>query len=213
MSRSNSNADYDLVIIGAGTAGLTAASAAVQLGVRVALVEGNRTGGDCTWTGCIPSKTLLAVARLAHDARSAVSRGVHIGEVEIDFAQVMAHVKQTIEHIYDEESPDMLRAQGKYVYEAYAQFIDPHRLALSDGRTLQARRFLICTGAKPRLPDGFGEVPYLTNETLFDLVELPQHLVIVGGGPLGTEMAQAFRRLGSQVTLISHLSFVQTSKR
>ena len=202
MSRSPSNGKYDLVIIGAGTAGLTAASAAVSLGVRVALVEGKRTGGDCTWTGCIPSKTLLAVIRLAHDARSAVSWGVHITEMEINFTQVMAHVRQTVELIYEEESPAALRTQGIDVYEAYAQFTDPHTLALSDGTTLQAGRFLICTGAKPRIPEGFAAVPYLTSETLFDLKTLPRHLIIVGAGPTGTEMAQAFRRLGSAVTLI-----------
>lgn len=202
MSRSTSKSNYDLVIIGAGTAGLTAASAAISLGIRVALIEGNRTGGECTWTGCIPSKTLLAVARLAHNVRQAASQGIHISTVEIDFAQVMAHVRQTIGKIYAEESPDSLRAQGIDVYEAYAQFVDPHTLSLSDGTTLETRRFLICTGAKPRIPNGFGEVPYLTSETLFDLKELPRHLIIVGAGPTGTEMAQAFRRLGSAVTLI-----------
>ena len=201
MNHTASNAQYDLAIIGAGTAGLTAAWTAVQLGVRVALVEGGRTGGECTWTGCVPSKTLLAVARLAHDARQAFA-GLDIGDVKIDFAQVMAHVRRTIEQIYDEESPDALRAQGIDVYEAYAQFSGPHTLALSDGRSLRSRYFLICTGAKPSVPDGFRGLPYLTSETLFDLETLPQHLVILGAGPTGVEMAQAFRRLGSAVTLV-----------
>lgn len=194
---------YDLVIIGAGSAGLTAAQAAVTLGARVALIEGKRTGGECTWTGCIPSKTLLAVARQVHTARNAAALGIHIEAVTVDFSAVMKHVRQTIEQIYDEESPDALRTQGIDVYEAYAQFTDPHTIHMSDGTTLQGKYFLICTGASPHIPPGFQDVPYLTNENLFDLTDLPRHLLIVGGGPVGTEMAQAFQRLGSQVTLIS----------
>lgn len=194
---------YDLVIIGAGSAGLTAAQAAVTLGARVALIEGKRTGGECTWTGCIPSKTLLAVARQVHATRNAAALGIHIEAFTVDFSAMMKHVRQTIEQIYDEESPDALRTQGIDVYEAYAQFTDPHTIHLSDGTILQGKYFLICTGASPRIPPGFQNVPYLTNENLFDLTSLPQHLLIVGGGPVGTEMAQAFRRLGSCVTLLS----------
>jgi pyruvate/2-oxoglutarate dehydrogenase complex dihydrolipoamide dehydrogenase (E3) component len=194
---------YDLVIIGAGSAGLTAAQAAVALGARVALIEGHRTGGECTWTGCIPSKTLLAVARQVHAARNTAALGIRIEAVTVDFSAVMAHVRRTIEQVYDEESPDALRTQGVDVYEAYAQFTDPRTVHLSDGTTLQGKYFLICTGASPHISPGFQAVPYLTSETLFDLTSLPRHLLIVGGGPVGTEMAQAFRRLGSQVTLIS----------
>lgn len=197
---------YDLVIIGAGSAGLTASSAALPLGARVAMIEGNRTGGECTWTGCIPSKTLLSVARQVHAARNAAAMGVHIPTVDVDFAAVMAHVRHTIEHIYNDESPDVLRRMGIDVYEAYAQFTDPHTLKLSDGTTVTGKHFLICTGASPQIPDGFHDVPYLTHENLFDLQTLPQHLMIVGGGPVGSEMAQAFRRLGSRVTLISRAS-------
>lgn len=197
---------YDLVIIGAGSAGLTAAQAAVTLGARVALIEGHRTGGECTWTGCIPSKTLLAVARQVYSARHAASLGIHVEAVTVDFSAVMSHVRQTIEQIYREESPEALRTQGIDVYEACAQFTDPHTIHLSDGTTLYGKYYLICTGARPHIPPGFQNVPYLTNENLFDLTDLPQHLLIVGGGPVGTEMAQAFQRLGSQVTLISRAS-------
>lgn len=197
---------YDLVIIGAGSAGLTAAQAAVLLGARVALIEGHRTGGECTWTGCIPSKTLLAVSRQVYSARHAAILGIHVEAVTVDFAAVMSHVRQTIEQIYHEESPEALRAQGIDVYEAYAQFTSPHTVHLSDGTTLYGKYFLICTGSSPQIPPGFQDVPYLTNENLFDLTDLPHHLLIVGGGPVGTEMAQAFQRLGSQVTLISRAS-------
>lgn len=194
---------YDLVIIGAGSAGLTAAQAALTLGARVALIEGQRTGGECTWTGCIPSKTLLAIARQVYAARHAEALGIRFTNIQVDFPAVLAHVRQTIEQIYEEESPDALRRQGIDVYEAYAQFSSPHTVSLDDGTTLHGKYFLICTGASPHIPQEFADVPYLTNETLFDLPTLPRHLLIVGGGHAGVEMAQAFRRLGSQVTLIS----------
>lgn len=194
---------YDLVIIGAGSAGLTAAQAAITLGARVALIEGKRIGGECTWTGCIPSKTLLAVARQVHAVRNAAALGIHLKAVTVDFSAVMAYVRQTIEQIYDMESPDALHTQGIDVYEAYAQFTSPRAVHLSDGTTLHGKYFLICTGASPQILPGFQNVRYLTNETLFDLTDLPQHLLIVGGGPMGTEMAQAFRRLGSRITLVS----------
>ncbi|MCA9907840.1 MAG: FAD-dependent oxidoreductase [Anaerolineae bacterium] len=193
---------YDLAIIGAGSAGLTAAQAALPLGVRVALIEGKRTGGECTWSGCVPSKALLTAAKIAHDARSAADWGVQTGEVCIDFAAMMRRVHSIIYEIYDEESPDALRKKGMDVFEAYAQFVDPHLLALSTGERLRAKRIIIATGARPHIPDGFAEVAYLTNETLFELETLPDHLIIVGAGQAGVEMAQAFRRLGARVTLI-----------
>jgi pyruvate/2-oxoglutarate dehydrogenase complex dihydrolipoamide dehydrogenase (E3) component len=193
---------YDLVIIGAGTAGLTAATAARTLGARVALIEGRRTGGECTWTGCIPSKTLLAVAHRAHAARHDGQVGLSSAPVSVDFAAVMRHVRSTIERIYHEESPDALRRQDIDVFEAFTTFRDPHHVTLSDGRVLGGRRFLICTGAETIIPEAFRDLPCLTNESLFALDALPGHLVIVGGGPVGAEMAQAFARLGSQVTLV-----------
>lgn len=193
---------YDLTIIGGGAAGLTAVTAALQLGATVALVEGQHLGGECTWTGCIPSKTLIATARTLHRAKLASRMGIHVHDVTVDFAAVMRHVHTTIEEVYAEETPAIIRKQGATVYEQYGQFIDAHTLQLTDGTYITSKHFLICTGATPIIPQGFAHVPYLTAETLFALQTCPQHLVIVGAGHMGVEMAQTFRRLGSAVTLI-----------
>jgi pyruvate/2-oxoglutarate dehydrogenase complex dihydrolipoamide dehydrogenase (E3) component len=192
---------YDLAVIGAGAAGLTASQTAAVLGWRVALIEGKHIGGDCTWVGCVPSKALLTVARRVYQARHSAHMGVYSDNVRVDFEGAMAFVKRTIAEIYAEETPEALRALGVDVYEAYASFQDAHTLSLSDGRTLRAKRFIIASGAKSIIPEGMSDAPYLTHETLFDLTTLPAHLLIVGGGAIGVEMAQAFTRLGSQVTL------------
>jgi pyruvate/2-oxoglutarate dehydrogenase complex dihydrolipoamide dehydrogenase (E3) component len=194
---------FDLVVIGAGSAGLAAATFAARLGARVALVERDRIGGDCTWTGCVPSKALLHAAALAHQMRHADRFGLPAAALEVDLARVMAAVRAASERVYRFETPDALRAQGIAVFSGAARFRDPHRVAV-DGRTLRARRFLICTGARPAIPPlpGLAEVPYLTNETVFQLGCLPRRLLVLGGGPQGVEFAQAFQRLGAAVTLI-----------
>jgi len=195
--------EYGLVVIGGGAAGLTAAEAAVVMGIDVALVDGDKLGGDCTWYGCIPSKALLSAAKAAYTAKYSAHMGIKSESVTIDFAQVMQFVHGTIEKVYHDETPDVLREQNIAVYEAYAKFHDSHTLELSNGEMIRARKIIIATGARNIIPQGFRDVPYLTNRTLFDLSEQPEHLVIVGGGPIGTEMAQAFCRLGSRVTLIT----------
>jgi pyruvate/2-oxoglutarate dehydrogenase complex dihydrolipoamide dehydrogenase (E3) component len=193
---------YDLAVIGAGAAGLVASKAAVRLGLKVALIEKERTGGDCTWSGCVPSKALIAAAKVAHMAREGARFGVHVGDIKIDFQTAMHHVHHTIEEIYAEETPDVLREEGIDVYMTLARFTDPHTLELAEGKRITAKRFAICTGSTALVPDAFKNVPHLTNKTLFDLKEQPKHLLILGGGPIGTEMAQAFCRLGSGVTVI-----------
>jgi len=195
--------DYDLIVIGGGAAGLTAAEIAAALRLKVAIIEGARLGGECTWTGCMPSKTLIAAARHAHDARNAARYGLHIDSVQVDFGAVMRHVRQTIAHIGGEEDADTLRAKSIDVYEAWAHFEDAHTLRLSTGEMLRGRFILLATGARTRVPDFLAAVPHLTHETLFDLTESPRHLLIIGGGPVGVEMAQAMCRLDVPVTLIS----------
>ena len=198
--------DYDLAIIGAGSAGLTAARFATRLGKRVALIEANRVGGDCTWTGCVPSKALLHAARVAHTIRTGGTLGVRAGEPEVDFPAVMRRIRNVIEEIYAAESPDALRAEGIDVIEGRARFEDAHTVAVGD-RSISAKYFLICTGAAPFVPpiSGLSETPYLTYENFWQLESLPQRLIVIGGGPIGCELAQACQRLGSSVTLVEAL--------
>jgi pyruvate/2-oxoglutarate dehydrogenase complex dihydrolipoamide dehydrogenase (E3) component len=196
--------EYDLVIIGGGSAGLTAAGFAVQLGSSVALVEEHRIGGDCTWTGCVPSKTLLKAARVAHQMRNADRHGLVAADPKVDLKAVMYHVQEVIAEIYEEESPDALRAEGIDVYLERGHFLDPHVLAIGEDK-VRGRNFVIATGAQPFIPTiiGIQAIDYLTYETVWDLDTLPDHLLILGAGPVGCELAQAFCRLGAQVTLIS----------
>ena len=197
---------YDLAIIGAGSAGLTAARFAARLGKRVALIEANRVGGDCTWTGCVPSKALLSAARVAHTVRNSGTYGIHAGDPQVDFAAVMARIRSVIEQIYAAESPDALRAEGIEVIEGHARFEDTRAVNVA-GRLITAKYFLICTGASPVIPPipGLADTPYLTYESFWQLESLPSRLIVVGGGPIGCELAQACQRLGSRVTLVEAL--------
>ena len=197
---------YDLAIIGAGSAGLTAARFAARLGKRIALIEANRVGGDCTWTGCVPSKALLHAAKVAHTIRNAGRYGIAASDPSVDFAAVMSRIRAAIEQIYAAESPDALRAEGIDVIEERAEFADSRTVSAGE-RRITAKRFLICTGASPFVPPipGLSETPHLTYETFWQLESLPSRLIIVGGGPIGCELAQACQRLGSQVTLVEAL--------
>ena len=194
---------YDLAIVGAGSAGLTAAGFAVQLGARVAVVEKHRIGGDCTWTGCVPSKTLLKIAKVTHEMRTADRYGLTPAEPAVDLKSVMSVVRGVISQIYQDESPEALRANGMDVILGDVRFLDSHTLSISED-VITARHVLLSTGAHPLIPpiDGLDAVNYLTYENIWDLETLPEHLLVLGAGPIGCEMAQAFRRLGSQVTLI-----------
>ncbi len=195
---------YDLIIIGGGSAGLTAASLAVQLEVRVAIVERDRIGGDCTWAGCVPSKTLLKTAKLAYQMRHADHHGLQPVDQKVDLGAVMAHVHDVIASVYEAESPEALRDEGIDVFLDAARFLDPHTLVVDD-RKLTFRHALIAAGAHPFIPpiEGLSSVDYLTYETLWGLEVLPEHMLVIGAGPIGCEMSQAFRRLGARVTLIA----------
>lgn len=200
--------EYDLVVIGGGAAGLTAAGMAVHLGARTMLIEARRLGGDCTWTGCVPSKTLLECAKTAHRVRTAERYGVHAETVRVDFPAVMDRVRRVREQIYREDDhPDRFEKIGVDVTRGRARFVDPHRVRVEGPdheRIVRGSKFVVATGSRPATPpiDGLEEVPYRTTESIFELETRPDRLGIVGGGPVGTELGQAFARLGCRVTLL-----------
>jgi pyruvate/2-oxoglutarate dehydrogenase complex dihydrolipoamide dehydrogenase (E3) component len=196
--------EYDLAILGAGSGGLVAASFAARLGRRVALVEKSRIGGDCTWTGCVPSKALLKAAKVAHEARTAARYGITVGQPVADMARVRDYVRGAIERVYRLETPEELAKQGIDVVLGAARFLDAHSVRAGEGK-IRAKAFLITTGARPAIPkiDGIDDVPFLTYEQIFENGRLPERLIVVGGGPVGVEIAQAYRRLGSQVSIIA----------
>jgi pyruvate/2-oxoglutarate dehydrogenase complex dihydrolipoamide dehydrogenase (E3) component len=194
---------YDLVVLGGGTGGLVSSLIASGVGARVALIERERTGGDCLWTGCVPSKSLIAAAGLAHRMRNADSVGLTPVEPEIDFARVMDHVWGTIRTIEPHDSPERLRAAGIEVIRASGRFTGPGTIQAGE-RERRFRAAIIATGSRPSVPPipGLTEADPLSTDTLWDLRELPDRLVVLGGGPIGCELGQAFARLGSQVTLV-----------
>ena len=195
--------DFDFVAIGGGTSGITAASFAAQLGARVALVEKSRVGGDCTWTGCVPSKALLKVAKVAHSVRIASEFGIGVAEPTVDMRGVRAHVRNAIASVYKHETPGKLAEDGIEVIKGEARFIDSHTIKVN-GQTIRSKKYVIATGTRPAIPTipGLENVPFVTYERLFDNDVLPKRLVVLGAGPVGTEMSQAYCRLGSHVTLI-----------
>ena len=194
--------ETDLCIIGAGSGGLSLAAGAVQMGARVVLVEGAEMGGDCLNTGCVPSKALLAAGKAAQ-ARRVGGFGVAATEPEVDFAAAKDHVQRAIAEIAPFDSEERFHRLGVRVIRAWGQFLSPTELQAGDD-VIRARRFVIATGSHALVPPipGLDGVPYLTNETIFALRERPAHLVIIGGGPIGMEMALAHRRLGCAVTVI-----------
>lgn len=194
---------YDLVVVGGGTGGLVSAQIAAAVGARVALVERDRTGGDCLWTGCVPSKSLIAAAHLAHRMRSAAKVGLAPVEPEIDLGRVMGHVHGAIARIEPHDSPARLRASGVEVIEGEGRFIAPRTIAVA-GRRLDFRSAIIATGSEPAAPpvEGLEGDDILTTASVWSLTDLPKRLIVLGGGPIGCELGQAFVRLGAQVTLV-----------
>ncbi len=197
-----SRATYDLAVIGAGAAGLTAAGAAASLGAKTVLVEASQFGGDCTWHGCVPSKTLLRAAAAAAETRAASRFGVD-ADSRVDGARVLARVRAIREQIYTHaDAPTVLARYGVETIRGRARFLDPHTLALDNTKapTLTARRFVIATGSRPA-PFELG-IPTVDSESIWDIGTFPARLMIIGGGPVAIEMAQAFRRLDVAVTVV-----------
>lgn len=197
--------DFDLAVIGAGAAGLAGARLSVRLGARTALIESNRPGGTRNWTGCIPSKALLKAAQVAHLMRGAQRFGIAGHEPEVDFPCAIGRVRAICEAVRPEEDRVEDNA-GIRIFPARARFVDPHTIQLSTGEKVTSRYFLVAAGSQPLIPKidgiaGTDRVARLTNESLFDLERLPRRMIVLGAGPAGVEMAQAFRRLGSAVTL------------
>jgi len=197
----------DLCVIGGGSGGLSVAAGAAQMGAKTVLVEKDKMGGDCLNTGCVPSKALLAAGHAAHAVRTSARFGVNGHEPEIDFAAVRDHVHGVIAGIAPHDSVERFEGLGVQVIQAAARFVGPREIEAGEVR-VRARRFVIATGSSPAVPPipGLAEVPFFTNETVFDNAERPEHLIVVGGGPIGLEMAQAHRRLGSRVTVLEALS-------
>jgi pyruvate/2-oxoglutarate dehydrogenase complex dihydrolipoamide dehydrogenase (E3) component len=193
----------DICVIGAGSGGLSVAAAAAAFGVPVVLIEKAEMGGDCLNTGCVPSKALLAAAKHAAQIRDGEKFGVSAQGAAVDFRQVHSHVHRVIAAIVPVDSEERFTGLGVRVIRAAARFKDRHTVVAGEFE-IRARRFVVATGSKAAVPPipGLDTVPYLTNETIFDLTKLPQHLMVIGGGPIGIELAQAFRRLGSDVTVL-----------
>ena len=195
--------EFDLVIIGGGAGGLVVAAGGASLGAKVALVEKHKMGGDCLWYGCVPSKSLIKSARVAHQMRHADRWAIAPENPQVDLAQVMERVAGVIRGIEPNDSPERFRGLGVDVILGDGRFTGRDVFEVG-GRSVTARHFVIATGSRPSVPPipGLAGVPFLTNETLFALRENVAHLLVVGGGPIGCEMAQAFRRLGSEVTVV-----------
>ena len=194
--------DTDICVIGAGSGGLSVAAGAVQMGARVVLIEAGEMGGDCLNAGCVPSKALIAAAKAAEAQRKGF-RGVAGVTPQVDFGAVKDHVAAVIAGIAPVDSQERFEGLGCTVIRAVARFTSQREVE-AGGQVIRARRFVIATGSRPFVPpvQGIETVPYLTNETIFALRDRPEHLIVIGGGPIGVEMAQAHRRLGSAVTVI-----------
>lgn len=200
--------DYDVVVIGGGAAGLTAAGMSASFGAKTALIEAEKLGGDCTWHGCVPSKALLKAAKTTHTIRESEKFGIKSEINEISMKDILARVNKIQNDVYkDADDPQIYRNMGVEVIEAKAEFSNKNKLKIltdNDEREIISKFFVICTGSSPIVPpiNGLEEIDFFTNENIFNLDVVPDHLIVVGAGPIGIEMSQAFRRFGAQVSII-----------
>jgi len=196
--------DYDIVVIGAGSGGLVACKLARGLGRRTALVEKRKIGGDCTWFGCVPSKTLIKSAYVAHQLTRLREFGIEPeSAMAFNADKVMAHVRAVVEADAATHPPESYEAEGINVLLGAARFVDPHTIKVGD-KTVSSKKFVLCTGSHPFVPpiEGLQDIPYLTNETIFSLETLPQSMIVLGAGPIGVEIAAALNRLGVEVAIL-----------
>ena len=212
--------EYDLTIIGGGSAGLVLAVAGAKLGVKTALVEKHRLGGDCLWTGCVPSKAILKSAKIAHYVQAAEKYGVLVKDAQVDFARVMAYVRSTQQTIEEEhDNPERFREMGVNVIFGEGHFESPTTFVVQDTEndqtvTLKSKKFVITTGSRPTAPHipGIDSVDYLDSENVWELDQLPERLIVIGAGPIGVELGQAFHRLGTKVTIVQRSDRILTKE-
>ena len=212
--------EYDLTIIGGGSAGLVLAVAGAKLGVKTALVEKHRLGGDCLWTGCVPSKALLKSAKIAHYVKEAEKYGIRVKDSQVDFAGVMAYVRST-QHTIEQEhdNPERFREMGVDVIFGEGHFESPGTFVVQDTEndqtlTLKSKKFVITTGSRPTAPaiPGMDAGDYLDSEDVWELDQLPERLLVIGAGPIGIELGQAFHRLGAKVTMVQRSDRILTKE-
>ena len=197
--------EYDVIIIGGGPAGLVASKVLIAFGKKVAIVEKDKLGGDCTHTGCVPSKSLLKSAQAYFDSKNLHKYGLKNDDFNVDTSGVMAHVRSIVDEIYSHETPEIFRKDGIDIIEGFAKFISSNQIIVNNIK-YEAKKFIIASGSRASVLDieGIKTIPYLTNENIFLLQEIPKSMIIIGIGAIGVEMATAFNRLGCEVTLISH---------
>jgi len=195
---------FDVIIIGGGPAGLVASKILVAFGKKTAIVERAKLGGDCTHSGCVPSKTLLKSAKAYHDAKNISKYGLSSNELQVDTSNVLSHVRSVVDEIYSHETPEVFEKAGVSIIEGHASFKSQSEIIVND-TIYSANKFIIATGSSPALPDiaGLEKINYLTNENIFLQESIPESMTIIGTGAIGVEMATAFNRLGCKVTLIS----------
>ena len=212
--------EYDLTIIGGGSAGLVLAVAGAKLGKKTALVEKHRLGGDCLWTGCVPSKAILKSAKIAHYIQESEKYGVLTKDAQVDFGRVMAYVRST-QHTIEQEhdNPERFREMGVNIIFGEGHFESPRTFVVQDMEndqtlTLRSKKFVVTTGSRPTAPHipGMDSVDHLDSENVWELDELPERLLVVGAGPIGIELSQAFHRLGAEVTIAQRSDRILTKE-